>query len=59
MIKRIREQKLKLRRFNMSASKWAYVPEKCDGDYCCGCCDNCPKADLIFEEDIKDGKKSN
>ena len=29
----------------MSVSKWAYVAEKCDGDYCCGDCDSCPKAD--------------
>lgn len=29
----------------MSISKWAYVAEKCDGDFCCGDCDSCPKAD--------------
>lgn len=28
----------------MSCSKWAYTPEKCDGDYCVGECDLCPKA---------------
>lgn len=28
----------------MSVSKWAYTPEKCDGDYCPGDCDNCSKA---------------
>lgn len=33
----------------MSVSKWAYEPEKCDGDYCCGDCDFCNKAD---EEEI-------
>ena len=27
----------------MSISKWAYVPERCDGDVCCGDCDYCPK----------------
>ena len=27
----------------MSVSKWAYMPEKCDGDYCLGDCDNCDK----------------
>lgn len=32
----------------MSVSKWAYNSEKCDGDYCCGCCDECEKAE---EED--------
>lgn len=29
----------------MSCSKWAYTPEKCDGDYCPGDCDHCGKAD--------------
>ena len=29
----------------MSVSKWAYIPDKCDGDFCCGNCDDCPKAD--------------
>lgn len=29
----------------MSISKWAYTPEKCDGDYCFGDCDFCPKAE--------------
>ena len=28
----------------MSASKWAYTPEKCDGEPCVGDCDFCPKA---------------
>lgn len=28
----------------MSVSKWAYSPEKCDGDFCIGECDKCPKA---------------
>lgn len=30
----------------MSVSKWAYEPEKCDYDYCCGDCDHCSKADV-------------
>lgn len=25
----------------MGVSKWAYDPEKCDGDYCPGDCDFC------------------
>lgn len=25
----------------MSVSKWAYEPDKCDGDYCVGDCDFC------------------
>lgn len=29
----------------MSVSKWAYSPEVCDGDYCPGECDLCPKAE--------------
>lgn len=29
----------------MSCSKWAYDPEKCDGDFCPGDCDICSKAD--------------
>lgn len=29
----------------MSVSKWAYKPEKCDGDFCPGDCDHCGKAD--------------
>ena len=28
----------------MSVSKWAYTPEKCDGDFCPGDCDYCSKA---------------
>lgn len=39
----------------MSVSKWAYLAERCDGDYCCGDCDNCPKSDenmaIIAAED--------
>lgn len=27
----------------MSVSKWRYSPEKCDGDFCPGDCDGCPK----------------
>ena len=29
----------------MSVSKWAYSPDKCDGDYCPGDCDYCDKAE--------------
>ena len=38
----------------MSVSKWAYNPEKCDGDFCHGDCDNCGKADLeinLYDEE--------
>lgn len=27
----------------MSVSLWAYEPNKCDGDFCIGDCDLCPK----------------
>lgn len=39
----------------MSVSKWAYDPEKCDGDFCVGDCDLCPKAEDIVngEEQIR------
>lgn len=36
----------------MSVSKWAYEPEKCDGDFCVGDCDFCPKADDNGEEEV-------
>ena len=29
---------------DMSVSKWAYEPKKCDGGFCYGECDNCHKA---------------
>jgi len=29
----------------MSVFRWAYDPQKCDGDRCPGDCDNCPKAE--------------
>ena len=29
----------------MSVSKWAYSPDKCDGDFCPGDCDECGKAE--------------
>lgn len=35
----------------MSVSKWAYVPEKCDGVFCCGDCDYCELANESEEED--------
>lgn len=35
----------------MSCSKWAYTSEKCDGNYCCGECDNCSKAWEDLDED--------
>lgn len=43
----------------MSVSKWAYKAEKCDGEYCCGCCDDCPKLNEVLEEEEEDGKESN
>ena len=35
----------------MSGSKWRYTPEKCDGDFCPGECDNCPKCWEDAEEE--------
>ena len=35
---------------SMSCSKWAYEPEKCDGDYCVGDCDLCKKAEYIVSD---------
>lgn len=35
----------------MSCSKWAYEPSKCDGDYCCGDCDECYKAEEEAEDE--------
>ena len=35
----------------MSVDKWAYSPEKCDGDFCPGDCDFCMKAEE--EEDAE------
>lgn len=32
----------------MSVSKWAYSPEKCDGKYCPGSCDDCRMANEDF-----------
>ena len=29
----------------MSVSKWAYIPNKCDGEPCPGDCDMCIKAE--------------
>ena len=39
----------------MSVSKWAYTPEKCDGDFCPQDCDNCPKRwDDVENDDIEE-----
>ena len=46
----------------MSGSKWRYSPEKCDGDFCPGDCDKCPKCwedveDEESAEEMKDAAK--
>ena len=33
----------------MSISKWAYIPDQCDGDVCVGDCDYCPKTNRNME----------
>lgn len=35
----------------MSCDKWAYEPEKCDGEECCGDCDNCMLDELMDEDE--------
>lgn len=41
----------------MSGSRWRYSPEKCDGDFCPGECDNCPKCWEDAEEEDNDSDK--
>lgn len=31
----------------MSYTKWSYDPEKCDGSYCPGNCDECDKGNIV------------
>lgn len=38
----------------MSVSHWAYDPDKCEGDFCPGDCDKCPKRDEDGEEESDD-----
>lgn len=38
----------------MSVSKWAYSPEKCDGDLCVGDCDLCGKAYENDDEELSE-----
>ena len=40
----------------MSVSKWAYSPEKCDGDFCIGDCDLCNKTEDKDDEVFKTQK---
>ena len=47
-------------RVKMSGSRWRYSPEKCDGDFCPGECDNCPKCwedEDEDEEEMKDATR--
>lgn len=39
----------------MSCSKWAYTPEKCDGQPCPGDCDHCAKQSLYEMKEFLDG----
>jgi hypothetical protein len=34
----------------MSVFKWAYDPERCDGRFCCGDCDECISEDIDMED---------
>lgn len=38
----------------MSVSKWAYRPDKCEGDFCIGECDLCYKAKCFDDDEIED-----
>lgn len=38
----------------MSTSKWAYTPEKCDGQLCVGDCDLCSNAGVITVKMIRE-----
>ena len=40
----------------MSVFRWSYSEEKCEGDFCCGDCDYCPKKGDDQDED--DGGES-
>lgn len=35
----------------MSVSKWAYSPNKCDGEFCIGDCDLCYKANIPDDDE--------
>ena len=35
----------------MSVSRWAYDPNKCEGQMCCGNCDKCALKDEDEEND--------
>lgn len=39
----------------MSCSKWAYTPEKCDGQPCPGDCDHCARQSLYEMKELFDG----
>lgn len=39
----------------MSVSHWAYDPAICDGDFCPGNCDICPKRDEAVEAEYGEG----
>ena len=42
----------------MSVSKWAYEPDKCEGDYCVGDCDLCNKK-WEYEKETNNDRKNN
>lgn len=41
----------------MSVSKWAYDPERCDGEGCPGDCDLCEKPKTMEEDAKQEGDK--
>lgn len=43
----------------MSVHRWAYDPDKCDGNPCPGDCDCCPKAeDDVVDEEVDDERQA-
>ena len=38
----------------MSVSKWAYTPEKCDGQLCVGDCYLCSKKDVLTFSEVQE-----
>lgn len=42
----------------MSVSKWAYEPEKCDGDFCVGECDLCNKKWEVANAEVHDSTET-
>ena len=42
----------------MSIFRWAYDEEKCEGDFCCGDCDYCRKAEQKNEDEGEEDERA-